>query len=200
MTRTTSAIEAYNGVLGRTLPKSGNFFKFTKTIQDEEFMKSRDFEILVESGGTVGTKIRRKHSVERANKIMEASELLERGSITAMAFLNRMVYPKNNICTDMEPIDDIFQEYPDCVNDEEKISSDEEWPAIETVAQRDNNMCVVCFNNRPNIVLLPCKHLQICSECNLKLQAKGLAAKTNAYICPVCRQEVEDTIQVFLEA
>lgn len=51
-TRTTSALEAYNGVLGRLIQKRGNFFKFVEVLRDEEYEKSKNFSTLIESGGT----------------------------------------------------------------------------------------------------------------------------------------------------
>ncbi|KAI8116748.1 hypothetical protein CVS40_11230, partial [Lucilia cuprina] len=38
--RTTSAVEAYNGIIGRSAEKNGHFFKFVKVIRDEEFLKA----------------------------------------------------------------------------------------------------------------------------------------------------------------
>ncbi|XP_075161057.1 uncharacterized protein LOC142233879 [Haematobia irritans] len=52
-TRTTSAVEAYNGVLGRSADRGGDFFKFVAVIRNEEFFKSRQFEQCVEGGGTL---------------------------------------------------------------------------------------------------------------------------------------------------
>lgn len=45
--RTTNALEAYNGVLGRKIDKKGHFFKFMEEIQDQEFRKRSDFANLV---------------------------------------------------------------------------------------------------------------------------------------------------------
>ncbi|XP_017468090.1 PREDICTED: uncharacterized protein LOC108360344 [Rhagoletis zephyria] len=39
-TRTTSAIEGYNGALATMIPKQGNCFKFVKILQTEEFTSS----------------------------------------------------------------------------------------------------------------------------------------------------------------
>lgn len=51
--RTTSALEAYNGVLGKKVVNKGNFYKFVELIQEIEFEKGRDFDLLIESGGAV---------------------------------------------------------------------------------------------------------------------------------------------------
>lgn len=39
-TRTTCAVEAYNGVIGRKIMNHANFFVFVEALQKEEFSKS----------------------------------------------------------------------------------------------------------------------------------------------------------------
>lgn len=46
-TRTTGALESYNGSLGRKIVKKGHFFKFVKVLLDEEFDKCRNFHSLL---------------------------------------------------------------------------------------------------------------------------------------------------------
>lgn len=56
-TRTTSALEAYNGVLGRLIQKRGNFFKFVEVLRDEEYEKSKNVSTLTESSQKQFTQI-----------------------------------------------------------------------------------------------------------------------------------------------
>lgn len=58
--RTTSTLEAYNGVLGKRIIPKGNFFKFIKTLQQEEDTKNREFGLLVDSGGASASKKKKK--------------------------------------------------------------------------------------------------------------------------------------------
>lgn len=186
-TRTTSAVEAYNGVLGKGAEKNGHFFKFVGLIRDEEFFKSRHFSMLCESGGSLSKKKRTSSSI-RNKEIENATLLLHQGNITVAAFLSRMVYEKNSICVNMLPKQDIFKE------DSSDESSDEE-SVVET--PNNENTCVVCMFKIPNVVLLPCKHLKICNECNLKLQADAISRDAQLYNCPYCRQTVHDSMLVF---
>lgn len=189
VTRTTSAVEAYNGILGRSAGKNGHFFKFVRIIQEEEFFKSRRFSILCESGGSLAKK-KRKDSVEKNNKIREATLLLDEGKITVATFLSRMVYEKNEICVDVVPKLNIF---------EEESSEDEMPEELEEQPTRNNDTeCIICQAKTPNIVLLPCKHLKICDDCILKLQADSISKGLQNYCCPYCRQIVEDTMQVYV--
>merc|ERR1719188_1264015 len=49
--------------------------------------------------------------------------------------------------------------------------------------------CVVCMDNLPNVVCLPCKHLGLCSICSQACSLKQ---------CPICRSEIIDKMQVCL--
>lgn len=144
--------------------------------------------MLCESGGLLAKK-KKRSSVEKNNRIEEATRQLQQGSITVATFLSRMVYEKNEICFNMVPKLDIFKEE----------SSDEE-PTDEELtleSSNNNNECVVCKDKPSNIVLLPCKHLKICDECNLKLQADALSRGVQNYSCPYCRENVNDIMQVY---
>lgn len=192
-TRTTSALEAYNGILGKMIPKHGNFFKFVQVLQAEEFSKSREFEQFVSSGGSFGKPKRRKINIDKDSKIEKALDELQKGVITASTFLNRMVFPKNNTCTGMEPDDDLFDEafY---------LEEEDDDDVLETDSSRniEVKLCVVCIAEEPNTLLLPCKHMKMCNGCVLKLQAQAIANNEDHFQCPVCRQIVSDTMQVFL--
>ena len=181
-TRTTSAVEAYNGVLGRYAEKHCHFFKFVGLIRNEEFYKSRHFAILCESGGSLSKKRRR---LNKDQKIQEASLLLEKGSITVNVFLSRMVYERNEICVNMVPKLDIF--------DEENLEDELADEDLQLPISSNENECVVCKDKAPNVALLPCKHLKICDECHVKLLAEAVANNTQNYNCTV-----EDSIQVYI--
>lgn len=188
-TRTTSAVEAYNGVLGKSIDKNGNFFKFTKAIRKEEFFKSRHFAMLAD-GGCCTKKQRKKNSIEKDVRIKDATDLLDSGKITVATFLSRMVYQTNGICTDMVPPENIFEESLDV--DEETSDDDGAGNNASTQSPRDKE-CVVCQDNLSNVVLLPCKHLKICNVCKLKL-----SGNSGQFLCPYCRQAVEDSLVVFV--
>lgn len=121
---------------------------------------------------------------------------LRAGRITASTFINRLVFPKNETVTEMEPDDDIFEDIS-YLEEEDEEESDPNDDASKAPAKA-LLLCVVCLVREPNILLLPCKHLKICSECLLKLQADSLANDEEHYKCPVCRDLVNDTMQVFL--
>jgi hypothetical protein len=53
----------------------------------------------------------------------------------------------------------------------------------------DQVQCVICTVNLRNVILMPCKHYTICSDCFEVLDQTK---------CPMCRSPIESTIRVFL--
>ena len=49
-----------------------------------------------------------------------------------------------------------------------------------------DDLCTICYNNLPNITLLPCKHDNICEGCFIQLN--------HFRDCPYCRTEIKFTI------
>lgn len=67
----------------------------------------------------------------------------------------------------------------------------------------DNHLCLLCFSEKRSIVLLPCKHLCLCSECYSTMEQKKDQPDYSSYNpygslhiykeCPVCRTPIEGT-------
>jgi hypothetical protein len=57
----------------------------------------------------------------------------------------------------------------------------------------DPYLCTICWNDRKTIVLLPCRHLCVCVLCSKKLWNN-----TQKEACPICRNQVENLLEVFL--
>ena len=51
----------------------------------------------------------------------------------------------------------------------------------------EQNICCVCMNNPYNCLLMPCKHLCICSKCSESLDT-----------CPKCRAKIEEKVIVYV--
>lgn len=62
-TRTTCAVEAYNGVLGKKIVAKATFFKFVEAIQCEELAKSIEFRQHIDSGGASTSTEKNKYAV-----------------------------------------------------------------------------------------------------------------------------------------
>lgn len=65
--------------------------------------------------------------------------------------------------------------------------SREESRSASAKSEADKVTCIVCLAAERNSLLLPCRHLVLCSAC---------AAKVSA--CPLCRAPVLDTVSCWL--
>lgn len=48
---------------------------------------------------------------------------------------------------------------------------------------RSNEECCVCLDNKCNILLLPCKHINLCDMCACQLYSTNSA-------CPICQTDI----------
>ncbi|XP_012574098.1 E3 ubiquitin-protein ligase SPL2 isoform X2 [Cicer arietinum] len=55
----------------------------------------------------------------------------------------------------------------------------------------DGQLCVICLMRRRRSVFIPCGHLVCCQGCAVSVESE-VAPK-----CPVCRQEVHDSVRIF---
>lgn len=187
--RTTCAVEAINGVIGRGIPGSSNFFNFVHFLQRFELARGIKFRNLY---GRCLIKKRKTKSSERSTLIRNATELLEAGSISVNEFLDSIANMKtkeNSLKTTTTTKD----------NKRVAISSDSESENDEGVTSTQNstskrartcvNACRMCEIRSSNVILFPCAHAVICSEC--------WAKKTvlNDKYCVTCFEPVSNAQQ-----
>lgn len=55
----------------------------------------------------------------------------------------------------------------------------------------DDRYCIICQERSKCILLLPCRHVCMCSECNTRLQLYDNS-------CPICRNHIEETMRIFV--
>ena len=65
-------------------------------------------------------------------------------------------------------------------NSEEEDDSEDEEPARKTISEPE---CIICFENKPNILFLECLHVCVCNVCDFK----GRFNK-----CPLCRTKIKN--------
>jgi hypothetical protein len=63
-------------------------------------------------------------------------------------------------------------------------------------AEEMGTHCLICMCNPSNIVLIPCNHLCICSECFKKLKEHG--NQLQEVKCPICRLDVDTKHQILI--
>jgi len=73
-------------------------------------------------------------------------------------------------------------------NTEENV---EEMLFEQVEREREDKLCVICQDKEKCIMILPCRHLCICQDCQGPLQRQN----NN---CPICRKPVRQTIKAYL--
>lgn len=133
-----------------------------------------------------------------------------------MQFLDQLIYTGNNICANVLPTetladaDEYFGE--DCWTDDAA-------EVAQTVKEAEN-MCLTCFVNPKDTAFLPCKHVCCCFDCAerwkkvnvatfdafVHLDEEDINEDLDALVdtenlqpasCPICRTEIESTMQLF---
>ncbi|KAG5895120.1 hypothetical protein JTB14_008557 [Gonioctena quinquepunctata] len=63
-------------------------------------------------------------------------------------------------------------------------------PQSPKEGRTDEKYCVICQEHLKCILLLPCRHVCMCSECYSRLQLYSNS-------CPICRNDIENTMKIF---
>ena len=61
----------------------------------------------------------------------------------------------------------------------------------EVEREREDKLCYICMVNEKCIMMLPCRHLCICEQCQPLLRNHGNT-------CPMCRKKVKQMIKAYL--
>ena len=54
-------------------------------------------------------------------------------------------------------------------------------------------MCSVCLEREKTVLLLPCRHLCLCSGCSAELEASPEHGN-----CPMCRKYIEKHVEIYV--
>lgn len=193
VTRTNAAVEAYNGYIGKIIQTHPNLFALAKKLREEEFSKSREFELLFKSANPPE---QRRYYRLRDEKIRKMSKLLKEDKISVDVFLNGIVFEDNKIFDDRCGFGCATS-----LND-----SDDESESDETQTQNTNengvisgSTCVVCYD-KPADVLLSCGHYRYCIDCFNRSKETHQEKVNEFYLgsidqepkfqCPFCKQDI----------
>ena len=86
---------------------------------------------------------------------------------------------------DIEMETTFYLHLDEIVDEDEIEDEDEETVPVEDVFTEDN--CLVCLENKPNILFLPCNHLIVCEECESNGKFK---------YCVKCRKQIFRKIKI----
>jgi hypothetical protein len=57
--------------------------------------------------------------------------------------------------------------------------------------EQDERLCILCEDAKKVVVLLPCKHMTLCTKCASTVLFKTL------HECPICRVQIKDSMEVY---
>ena len=63
--------------------------------------------------------------------------------------------------------------------------------------EREDKLCVICQDQEKCIMILPCRHLCICQDCQTKILRRNNLNHGNR-TCPICRRHVKQMIKAYL--
>lgn len=79
------------------------------------------------------------------------------------------------------------------MNNEEDV---EDLLLEQVEREREDKLCVICQDREKCIMILPCRHLCICQDCQVTLMQRTDQAHSRT--CPICRKNVKQTIKAYL--
>lgn len=201
-TRTSAAVEAYNGYLNKKIQSHPQFFALINILREEEFSKSRDFDLLFKSADPP---VQRQFHRQRDDKIKKMSNLLKAGKISTDHFLNGIAFEGNRL------FDDRCAFSADMVTNlygsDDEMDVDIEVEPIQEVVSGviSGGTCNVCYA-KPSDVMLSCGHYKHCLECFEKLKSLhdenvyafrlGRIEFEPKFKCPHCNTEIVGHLHV----
>lgn len=92
------------------------------------------------------------HSQDRATRIAEASDLLEKGQLDGPIFLNRIAYWKNAICTELDDFNSVNEDRVDEADEADEVLIENHTTENEDKPRFIKIMtCCVCYD-KPSAV------------------------------------------------
>ena len=142
------------------------------------------------------------HIIQGIHRILEETRYLLHCIWTALeSFLLRIVTNQQNVNAELTERERMQRDTESDATDEEnvtlnlrsryvaRISSPPRKASL--VQDQENMLCVVCQDRDKCIIILPCRHLCLCSVCSDIIQRE-------LGVCPICRENVGRTMKIYV--
>ncbi|XP_067625165.1 uncharacterized protein [Eurosta solidaginis] len=145
--------EGHNSYLSTKMSKHGSVWEYIKFIRDDELQKYTELKQVLDGALNVFDRPRKK-SRNSHNVIDILWQKLNSKKIYVNMFLKTVKNKWNGFL-------DENLELPICNDEEEKENESED--EVATVAK--DILCEVCFTNKKDTIIKPCRHGKICGPC-----------------------------------
>lgn len=69
---------------------------------------------------------------------------------------------------------------------------------VDTITDENNRECIICYNNKANVALVSCGHVNFCISCALSyFSESGRIKPQEKLVCPTCDMRVSMCVAVF---
>ena len=121
--------------------------------------------------------IKKSFKGSHVNTYTEAAPVLR--SLSARFYEDRLDRLLN--LEDLEDLEDLYEITHEVTKDQKTTNTPK-----DTIAEKTEDECIVCRENKRCLAFQPCGHVPSCHRCFEQLTK-----------CPMCRQVVENTVHIF---